>query len=324
MQDIHPISGWSLNYIVSLDVHDPGLAGAFFRASNERRQVIATLFACRPAPTSKAEALELADLAKRATHREILIAAVGQVPTGLRGALARSGAQPHPKQFYRCLHHVLSAQEHSAAAAVIKRLGSIDLLRLRILLRLPVGLQSANLVTIISSVRMAADVAKLTDLLRNRGVELAAFADALATVSSLEQLAEICDRWCQKIAFPPHPLPPSEQYRPIGNGVELRRLALRYRNCAKRYLPQSLEGITAFGEFIWSGQQAVLHLEKRDGKWALEGIFGKDNMPVDQDLYSSAISYLANHDIRPTRSERRPTGEWGVLRRLSNPAALWF
>ena len=32
---IRPVEGWALNYVVELDLHSPGTAGAFLRASNE-------------------------------------------------------------------------------------------------------------------------------------------------------------------------------------------------------------------------------------------------------------------------------------------------
>src|SRR5690242_8061336 len=99
MPSISPIAGWSLDYVVALDMHRPGTAGEFLRASPERRQVSAAFLSTRPVPCDPSEAREVASFIGRGGHREILTAAFGSVPDGLRGALARSGPQPQPRSF---------------------------------------------------------------------------------------------------------------------------------------------------------------------------------------------------------------------------------
>ncbi len=95
MQNIKPIGGWSLDYIVALDLHRPGTAGDFLRASDERRQVIAALLSTKPIPSDPLEAADLAAFTSKGGHREMLTAACETLPAGLRGALARSG--PHSR-----------------------------------------------------------------------------------------------------------------------------------------------------------------------------------------------------------------------------------
>lgn len=323
MPHIEPVSGWSLSYIVALDMQRPGVAGEFFRASAERRQVIAALLSTKPEPPRHDEASELAKLIGEADHGEILTAAFGNVPCGLRGALARSGPQPHPRSFYRVLFQLLSSPE-ARVRPVIKQLTTLDLMRLRIVQLLPADVCTANLVELMGSVRMASDVAKLIELLTKGGIDRRALTQALGRVCSDHQLAELWDRWTQKLNFPPHPVPASELYIPIQNGAELRRLALRYRNCARRYLSQVLDGEDAFAEFGVGPKRAVIHLSKADGVWVLQGLFGKDNGMVAPEVRSAAVAYLTDQGVRSSNAPRNRGGEWAVLRRLSRAQMFGF
>ena len=318
MQTISPVAGWSLDYITALDLHWPGAAGTFLRASAERRQVVAALLSTKSIPSQLTEAEKLAEFISRANHKAILKAAYGTIPPGIRGALARSGSQPHPRAFYRYLFQMLSTSSRKSVVAVIKQLESIDLMRLRVAQRLAEDICTARLVAIIGSVGLASDVDKLVNLMTSSGIDRAGLAQALKCVSSADELSELWWRWSLKLAFPLHPAPASERYIPITNGVELRQLALKYRNCARRYLAQSLEGQSAFAEFLDSGKRCVIHLSREADGWVFEGAFAKDNGLVAPELRSAAIAYLADHDIRTRpKPSRGSVSEWEVLRRLS-------
>ena len=317
MQHTEPVSGWSLNYIAALDAHAPGAAGAFLRASAERRQVIAALFSSKPLPTSPRQAGAVADFVSRANHREILVAAFGTVPRGLRGALARSGSQPHPRPFYRFLHKVLSEPEHRAAAAVIRQLDCIGPQRVLIAQRLPADVCSPNLVKVIAYPRAARDVASLLNLFSSNGIDRSALAAAVRSVANSKQLSELWDRWSKKLTFPPHPVPMTQHHVPLTNGLELRRIALRYRNCVRHYVSKIMEEEVAFSQFRWHGEEAVIHLRRRERTWTLEGLFGKGNEPVSLSLRSAAQDYLQKSGVVISTDRRNAEGEWSVLSRLS-------
>lgn len=323
MKAIFPVSGWCLARVVDLDRYAPGIAGSFLRASNERRQVIAALLAARPAPSSAEAAVELAKLASGARHSEMLEAAFTIVPSGLRGALARSGPQPHSRSYYRILYDLLSAGSASLAG-VIQQLDSLDMCRLRTARSLPADICTVHLVKMISSARMATDVISLIDLLTRNGIERKGLAEALRRVTIDTQLPDFWDRWSQKLSFPPHPVNGTEDYVPITNGAELRRTALIYRNCARRYLAQVMEGQSAFAEFHLAGKRAVVHLGRSEGAWVLEGMFGKDNSMIPFDLRTAAASYLADRGIQTPQVASNVEGEWAALRRLSRSHMFGF
>ena len=317
MQHIDPVLGWSLNYIAALDVHSPGVAGTFLHAGAERRQVIAAFLSSKPLPVSPRQAVEVAEFVSGANHREILSAAFGTVPCGLRGALARAGSQPHPRRFYRVLHEVLSDPELRAAAAVIRQLDWIGPHRVLVAQRLPPDICSPNLVAVISYPRTARDVANLLSLFSSNGIDRTALVGALRSVTSAKQLPEFWDRWSHKLTFPPHPVPMTEHHVPIANGFELRRIALRYRNCVRHYLTKIMEKEAAFSEAHWAGEDAVIHLKRREAIWTLEGIFGKGNDEVSPALRCALEDHLQEAGVVISPTWKNSEGEWSVLSRLS-------
>lgn len=316
---VEPLSGWCLNYITALDRDFPGVAGAFLRSSSERRQVCAALMAMKPVPTDRSQRASLADRLTKGSHREILLSAFKSVPHGMRGALARSGPQPHAPAFYRVLHELLSSPAHRKTAAVIRQLDALDLMRLRITIRLPDDIRTTPLVNIMESSRMAADVVRLVHLLSAHGLDREGLAEALRRVSTPDQFSRLWERWSEKLVFPRNPLAASEHYTPINTGEQLRRLALRYRNCARRYLAQVMVGEHAFGEFQWDREGGVVLLTLSNRAWILDSIFGKDNAIPGAELRRAVESYCREQGVATNLTRRNDAGEWAVLRRLSNP-----
>lgn len=113
-------------------------------------------------------------------------------------------------------------------------------------------------------------------------------------------------------------------YKPVMNGSTLRRLALRYRNCARGYLAEVMQGESAFAEIMHSGRHAVAHLRRRNDVWTLEGIFGRDNTMAAPELRAPALSYLSQQGVVPTERPKDLAGEWAVLRRNTNTHLFAF
>lgn len=322
MQDIQPVIGWALNYVAALDRHHAGACGAFMRASPERRQVISALLATRRLPADPKAAAELAQIIGEADHRSILSMAFNDVPVGLRGALRRSGSQPHNRVFYPMLCRMLT--EDQRTTMVIGQMPKLDLPRLNILRVLPVEVRSASLIAVIGNAGAAADVCALLQLLRDQGLNYDALVQSLRQVSSPEQLSEFAKRWATKCKLPEPPLEASDEYSPVETARDLRRLSVRFRNCSwDRYLVDALEGRSAFAEFTEEGESAVIHLRKYASEWVSEGIYGKDNKPVSPGLYLSASMFLSERNIGDSPSRSR-SGPWKALRRLSRSAVLDF
>lgn len=320
LNTIAPLNGWALDNIAELDRHAPGFAGAYLRASDERRQVIAAYLAVAPIPFDDGHRARLsADFLGGANHRAILNAGFGSVPTRLRGALARSGSQPLDRRYYERLFKLLMRPPHREIVRTINQLPMLDHDRLRIAQRLPAQVCCANVISVIKSIREARDVAALIDLLITNGADADALCAAIRSVESARALAGVWQRWSRRMTFGAHPVPASATYLPIIGANDLRRIGLRFNNCAERYIVGCLDGLDAFAEFKAGGKSLIVHLRRKQGEWMIEGMFGKHNACPPSALRAEAVEYLGQHGVGEKPPRETASGAWEVLNRLAHP-----
>lgn len=315
---ITPLSGWMLDLTVELDAHHPGFAGAYLRSSPERRQVIAAY--CSSSTFASIERADVAAFLLRSGHKAILREAYSMVPTGLRGALARSGGQPHDRRFYSTLHRLLSAPRHGRMVKTISQMPMIDFARLRILNLLSEMACTPSVIEALGDVNTAKDAVKVIELLVANGVDRHALGKAITSVSDRQQLTKLWDRWAARCRLPAPPVKAADGYRPVQTADDLRRLARRFRNCAARYLAEALDGFSAFGEFLPSeGSPAmVVHLRLRPDGWEIDGLFTKHNgRPAPEDR-QRARDFLHAAGVRRAEQVKKPEGPWRSLHRLTS------
>lgn len=321
MSSIAPVAGWMLDTLAAFDEFCPGFAGHYLRASDERRQVIAAFFAvsCDDNATSNDSATFLA----RASHLTILRRAFECVPTGLRGALGKSGAQPHDPTYYRDLYEAL-ALGHLHVVTAVMHAKTLHPERLEIIRVLPIDLCDSRIVERIDSIQQANDLIAVVDFFEARTGNRARLVNAL--LASRTSLETIIRRWCRQIEYADHPMQECVGYRPIRNGIELHRAARQYQNCGRNYTATTLTGENAFGEFIAiDGRRALLCFDKgEDGSWTLEGVYGRRNRPIPDDLKEQARGFVFLHGIRDRWHSERPDDDIGrALRRLIQPYSQW-
>lgn len=315
---IATLSGWMLDLVVELDMHHPGFAGAYLRSSHERRQVIADY--CSSSTFEPAERANVAVFLMRSGHKAILREAHSAVPTGLRGALARSGGQPHDRRFYSTLHRLLSAPRHGRVVTAISQMPLIDFPRLRILNLLPEEACTPGVVEALGDVKTAKDAVKVIELLVANGVDRHALGKAITSVSDRQQLTKLWDRWAARCRLPASPVKAAPGYRPIETADGLRRLARRFRNCAARYVPEALDGFSAFGEFLPNNGSPgmIVHLRLRGGGWEIDGLFTKHNGRPAPEERQRARDFLHAAGVRLREHVKQPEGPWRSLHRLTS------
>ena len=323
IKTIAPISGWILDYIVALDAALPGFAGAYLRASVERRQVIACYLATPGLNALEGEeaSAATAQFLMRAQHRDILAKAFHTVPQGLRGALARSGPQPHKPRFYGLLQEMLSSPSHDRVIPTIRHYYRLDLTCLRVIRQLPAEVCNPVIVKALDNIGPAADLAKIIALFAEGGLDRAAMTAAFDRVKSDDALRKTVQRWALKTILPPHPIPASEDYHPITSSARLGETGRRFRNCMAQYIPGALDGVDAFALFKpqSSKRGMIVHLQRRDDVWHIEGLFGPQNTRPDPELHGAGSAYLAEHGVSKRPREQTPTGPWAALGRFTSP-----
>lgn len=311
---IVPIGGWALQRLVELDEVYPGVAGHMLRASPERRQVLAAFFATARPHCEFTSDGEIGSFLIEASHDAILHAAFGTVPIGLRAALGRAGPIPHPRRFYRYLYALMSPGRQ-AIGKIVSRLPTVDLERLRVLRLLPSDMRHDNIIANIGGVADALDLRAFVSLLTDYDVDRSALIDAFASASSKDALTNLARRWALKARLPKHPVPASNTYRPITNGDELRRVALRHRNCMRMYLVNILERRSAFALFQHDDQEVVVHLLATEGGWELDRFYNRSG-PISSATRKNAEGHLRQHGVR-FQSRSTTTRPLDPIRRMT-------
>ena len=317
MGTITPISGWLLFKAVEIDTDYPGFAGHVLRCSSERRHVIAAYFS-RSAPALKFDTVADTGLfLSHASHDEILRAAFTSVPVGYRKALGRGGAQPYPRRHYSYLHALMSSDRRPSMTRLIPQLVTVNPSRLRVARALPNDLRVASLVMAIKDPRLARDLGDLVNLLEQAGSDRQAMVRSIAGIKTFSELREWARRWAFRVRLPEHPVPSCEGYTPVRTGDELKKLALRHRNCARNYLANALERRSAFAVVNQGKSEAIVHLICEADEWVLDEIYGTENAEADVSLVQRAETHLARHGISRRGQRPRPERRWSALRSIA-------
>lgn len=101
---IVPIHGWLLDRAVEIDATHPGFAGHLFRASCERRHVVAAYLSRNQGSDCPQEMAAVGEFLMSAGHDDILRAAYGPIPPGLRGAISRGAKKVWPRRHYNYVY----------------------------------------------------------------------------------------------------------------------------------------------------------------------------------------------------------------------------
>jgi len=317
MAKITPFGGWLLQRSVEIDEHFPGFSGHMHRCSSERRHVIAAYLSSGISAQNAGSLTEMGRFLTHSSHDDILHAAFKSLPKGYRGALARGGPQPYARRHYRYLHALMTSDLRASITRLIQHLPRVNPARLRIARILPPDLRRANIVMAIRDPRTARDLANLLQLLEDAGADRAAMVLALAGIETLSHLSDWARRWAFRIRLPEHPAPAAPGYVPVQTGDELKRIAIRHRNCTRNYLANALERRSAFAVVVEGKGEAVVHLIRERGAWTLDDVYGPGNSAPAPNLVTLATIHLAKHGIGPRGQRPRSQNRWGALRRIA-------
>jgi hypothetical protein len=264
---------------------------------------------------------QCAQFLQSADHRTILAAGFECVVPGLRRALAKSGFQPHEPDYYARLYGALAFGPLHVVRSIMQA-ESLDPERLAVIEMMPKDLCDTRILGRVAGRFEATDLVLVTDFLAARGVDRGEFVAGLRR--SKGEIKKVVRRWSLKIPFPPHPIPGATNYRPIRNGAELREAALKYQNCSRRYIVDSVTGEHAFGEFTSSdGQKVLICLEKLDGDWMLDGVYGPRNrrVPSETDRQARELAFCSG--IASRRRKEPADDAVEALRRYSSTVFDW-
>lgn len=307
-------ANWVFDRILGLDEALPGLAGHYLRTSDERRQVISAYLSNVPRRSSNLN--EEAKLLSEGKHDQILAAGYSSVPPGFRSTLSRCGSRPHARRFYRYLHALLMSRDAKDTLRVLADQPKIDLTTLRIMRNLPEAIRTPRLTMIHRDIGRARETKAMFQLMLQNGVDRDGLTEALCKAETPADLTRCWARWVEHLSFPPSPVAPTSNYRPITSAKQMKEAALSYRNCMRRYLSDVLDDDRAFGIFSADEQEVVVQLRRRDEAWFLEGVHANRNGKVLPNTARAVADFLRPHGIVEFNRERPANGRWELLREM--------
>lgn len=272
MITITPFTGWLLQEAVALDDQWPGVTVHLLRASAERRQVIAAFLSRQNYSLHFTGRANLGRFLLTAGHNDILAAAFGEVPNGLRSALGRAGSTPHSRRYYGYLYALHASKARPEMSHLLKTLACTSPKNLRIARALPAALRRTPVVAAIRDEATARSLSRSIDLMEGAGADRQRMLEALGKATTIEDIRTWARRWALKLNFPTHPVPNSATYTPIQTANDLKKMASHYRNCARSYLVDVLDARAAFAIVSTGKDSAVAHLIWERGRWWLDDV----------------------------------------------------
>lgn len=280
--------GWATGALVRLDDETPGVIARTLTAAPARKQAI---FAALAAAEVKAGVFgssddlvpaSLGEVLRHGRSMDILRHALGDVPEGLPGLLARVGDRPLPLAKHYLALRDLAASTDTRGADALRRGGRITFRKLEVLAALDPRWRQFNTLERIDTASEAltfnAAVAFIQSV--NSKATDEAVAEAIAQMRPSSTLARLLDRLLRRADhLPPHPVRVNDnELRPLVSPRDLLAAGRKYRNCLAHRLSEVAAGKIAVADF--RGEWLVEFRPMSLGGWMLRDVHGHRNGPV--------------------------------------------
>lgn len=321
--------GWATELLVRLDDDVGGILSRVLTASPERRQAIFCALAVHDqnAGLNFGDELirpSLAEVVRHGRSADILRHALGDLPNGLRGLLARVGERPLPANDYLALCDLAASTDGRGLAALLGS-GNVSTRKLEVLSALDPRWRHANTLERIDTGAEAMTFNAALSFVQtvNSKATDEVVAAAIAAMRPSSTLPRLLDRFMLRAdRLPEHPVPfEDDELRPFRTVRDLLDAGRRYRNCLQHRLSEVAAGKMAISEFRGECLVEFRPLTLRAG-WVLRDVHAERNRPValalcaDVEAKCDEIGIPRFHDEIAGdgwKSYRRMTGEleWG-------------
>lgn len=322
--------GWATDALIRHDDETGGVIARTLTAAPARKQAI---FAALAVAEEKAGVFgsgddlllpSLGEVLRHGRAIDILRHALGDVPVGLPGLLARVGDRPLPRAKDYLSLRDLAASTDPRGADALRQGGRITFRKLEVLAALDARWRHVNtlerLDTNSEALTFNAAVAFIQSV--NSKATDEAVAEAIAQMRPSSTLARLLDRLLRRAdRLPPHPVPDGDnELIPLASMRALLEAGRKYRNCLSHRLSDVAAGRMAVGEFRgeWLVEFRPLSL---GAGWMLRDVHGHRNGPVPLavvgDVEAKCDQIGVPHIVEAAggnwKSYRRFTGEleWG-------------
>ena len=317
---LHPITGWSLKHFGSLDEASPGFLWAAMQASSLWKNACRLAFAHGlHADAGVADPVHFAVTLRASKPDDIILEALGTLPVGLMGALARVGPDGLcSEESYRRLAAIHSnpASPDRRKAAVLRHLQVIDDEVIAVVDTVRADLLSPTIVSSIPNRTFAAHLNALAAAIEAHCTHASgrAIRRSLEASTPGRRLDDWARGWLERAdVFPTPPFSGDDDVRPL-SPADLRRAGRRFRNCLGTKLGYLLSGQLAFFECV--PERAIAVTVKLSDGWLLTRIHGVGNCRVPEGVQALIRAKFRRRGVRTLEPEKPQTA--------SAPVAMLF
>ncbi len=232
--------------------------------------------------------------------KEVVAAAIGDVPNGLAGALAKLGVRPMPlPTHYQMLFEVLSGNEVTTRqrAKTLIQLPRLDADILEVVLLVdPVGLIPDLISRLGSTDRVHRINAAIKALRSVAGASDEALRQSLEHRARSFRLHEFVNSWLPKVSALPHSCtalkaPDFERVVPATAAI----IGKRFSNCLATKIHDLVSGV--WSAWIWEPGDLIVVLTEVETGFVLSGIYGHDNDPPSDEHAAKVRGVLAEAGV---------------------------
>lgn len=313
--------GWATNSLVKLDDKVPGVLARVLTASPGRRQAI---FAAVAVHTIKGDVYHpegdlfppgLAEGIRHGRGGDILRQALGDVPEGLPGLLARIGEMPLDRaQDYLAITGLLYSNNPRTVEA-LRGGGRISRRTLEVLAALDPRWHHANALTRLDTPAAAMRFNAAVEFVQSicSRADDAAVATAIANLTSSSSLAWLVERFVRRAdRLPEHPIQAADNdLRPFVTMRDYLEAGRRYRNCLASKLGHVAAGRLCIAEF--RGEALLEFRRLTGGAWLLWAIHGHRNSGVPLHICEAADAKIDSLGL-PRIDENAGGSRWSSYR----------
>lgn len=320
--------GWATEALIRADDQVTGVLSRVLTAAPERRQAIFCALAvheqnCGLNFGDELIRPSLAEVVRHGRSADILRFALGEVPSGLRGLLARVGERPLPRSKDYLTLCALAASDDGRGMAALLGSGNISVRKLEVLSALDPRWRHANTLERIDVPAEALTFNAAVGFVQsvNSRATDEVVAAAIAQMRPNSTLPRLLDRFMLRAdRLPPHPVPFEDyELRPLRTVRDLLDAGRRYRNCLRHRVSDVAAGKMAISEFRG---ECLVEFRPTGVGWLLRDVHVERNRPVAVALSGAVEAKCDNIGIPRFddeiggdgwKSYRRMTGEleWG-------------
>ncbi len=312
-----PIDGWPLPLVAEIKTACPGFLLHAFRAQAKWRQSVFLFFAIMGLDRADEFLLrasgsaldqpwsnvlrELGQSLMAMGPKDIVAASVGDIPTGLHGALAKLGVGPMPSPtHYQMLLQLLLGDDliTRQRAKVLLQLHRLAADTLEVVLLVdPVGLIPDLIPRLGSMDRVHRLNAAIKALRSVAGASDKALRQSLEHRATAFRLHEFVNSWLPKVSALPPSCTALEAHPDFQRVVPVTAAMVgsRFSNCLSTKVHDLITGV--WSAWVWSPGDLIVVLTEVEQGFVLSGVFGHDNYPPSDEYASRVREVLAEAGV---------------------------